>query len=51
MAVMSQPETLSRMQAAGFVVRPNGPQALAARVSREVTMWRELIARAGIAQE
>jgi len=51
MAVMSQPETLSRMQAAGFVVRPNGPQALATRVSREVTMWRELIARAGIAQE
>ncbi|WP_353210653.1 tripartite tricarboxylate transporter substrate-binding protein [Rhodovarius sp.] len=51
MAVMSQPETLARMQAAGFVVRPNGPQALASRVSREVTMWRELIARAGIAQE
>ncbi len=51
MAVMSQPETRARMQAAGFVVRPDGPAALAARVTREVAMWRELIARAGIAQE
>ncbi len=51
MAVMSNPETRARMQAAGFVVRPDGPAALAARVSREVAMWRELIARAGIAQE
>ena len=51
MAVMSQPETRARMQAAGFVVRPDGPAALSARVTREVAMWRELIARAGIAQE
>lgn len=51
MTVMSNPEIRARMQAAGFVVRPDGPAALAARVTREVAMWRELIARAGIAQE
>jgi tripartite-type tricarboxylate transporter receptor subunit TctC len=50
-AVMAQPETRARMQAAGFVVRPDGPAALAARVEREVAMWRALIQRAGIAQE
>lgn len=49
--VMGQAETRARMQNAGFIVRPDGPQALAARVAREVPVWRELIARAGIAQE
>jgi tripartite-type tricarboxylate transporter receptor subunit TctC len=47
-AVLAVPETRARMQAAGFILRPNGPEALAAR---EVPMWRELIARAGIQQE
>ncbi len=50
-AAMSQPEPQARLRNAGFVIRPHGPQALAARMAREVPMWRELIQRAGIAQE
>ncbi len=50
-ATLGMPETRARTQAAGFILRPNGPEALAARIAREVPMWRELIARAGIAQE
>lgn len=50
-AVMGDAETRARMRNAGFIVRPDGPEALADRVAREVPAWRELIARAGIAQE
>ncbi len=50
-AVMSHPDTRSRMQAAGFVVRPNGADALKQRVAHEVAMWADLITRAGIARE
>lgn len=50
-AVMGDPETRSRMRHAGFIVRPDGPEALANRVAREVPAWRELIARARISQE
>ncbi|WP_424813073.1 Bug family tripartite tricarboxylate transporter substrate binding protein [Roseococcus sp. YIM B11640] len=49
--VMRDPETSARMRAAGYILRPEGPEALANRVSREVPAWREVIARAGIAQE
>ncbi|WP_165585307.1 tripartite tricarboxylate transporter substrate binding protein [Roseococcus sp. SYP-B2431] len=50
-AVMGAAETRARMRNAGFIVRPDGPEALANRVAREVPAWRELIAQAGIAQE
>jgi tripartite-type tricarboxylate transporter receptor subunit TctC len=50
-SVMGEPETRARMRSAGFIVRPDGPEALANRVAREVPAWRDLIARAGIAQE
>ncbi|MDB5414324.1 MAG: family tricarboxylate transporter, receptor protein [Rubritepida sp.] len=50
-AVMGNAETRARMRNAGFVVRPDGPEALANRIAREVPAWRDLIARAGIVQE
>jgi len=49
--VMGEAETRARMRNAGFIVRPDGPAALAARVAREVPEWRALIARAGITPE
>lgn len=49
--VMGHADTRARMRSAGFIVRPDGPVALAARVAREVPMWRDLIARAGIVAE
>ncbi|HYF07306.1 MAG TPA: tripartite tricarboxylate transporter substrate-binding protein [Acetobacteraceae bacterium] len=50
-AVMRQEEVQARLRNAGFVIRPEGPAALAARVAREVPMWGELIRRAGLQQE
>ncbi|MBR0653483.1 Bug family tripartite tricarboxylate transporter substrate binding protein [Plastoroseomonas arctica] len=50
-AVMGDAETRGRMRNAGFIVRPDGPAALAARVAREVPAWRDLITRAGIMPE
>lgn len=50
-AVMGQAETQTRLRNAGFIIRPNGPAALAARTAREVPMWRELIERAGIERQ
>lgn len=50
-AVMGDADTRARMRNAGFIVRPDGPAALAQRVAREVPAWRDLIARAGIAPE
>ncbi len=50
-AVMGNAETQARMRNAGFIVRPDGPDALAQRVAREVPAWRDLIARAGITPE
>jgi tripartite-type tricarboxylate transporter receptor subunit TctC len=49
--VMGDEQTRARMRNAGFIVRPDGPAALGARVAREVASWRDLIARARIAQE
>lgn len=49
--VMGDAETQTRMRNAGFIVRPNGPEALASRVAREVPAWRALIERARIAVE
>lgn len=49
--VMGDAETRTRMRNAGFIVRPEGPEALANRVAREVPAWRDLIARARIVVE
>jgi hypothetical protein len=37
-----------KMLKASFAVRPEGPQALAARIAREVPMWKDLVDKAGI---
>jgi tripartite-type tricarboxylate transporter receptor subunit TctC len=50
-AVMGDAETRTRMRNAGFVVRPDGPEALANRVAREVAAWRDLTTRARIVVE
>ena len=47
---MKDPLVLEKLQSAGFEVRARGPEALARRVAREVPMWRDVIARAGIEQ-
>jgi tripartite-type tricarboxylate transporter receptor subunit TctC len=50
--VVHEPGTKAKLLAAGFNVSgARGPEALADRVTREVPMWRDLIRRAGIAQE
>jgi tripartite-type tricarboxylate transporter receptor subunit TctC len=49
--VMGDPETRARMRNAGFIVRPDGPEALANRVTREVAAWRDLTTRARITVE
>ena len=51
MAVLGEATTRARLQNAGFGIRAAGPRGLAERVAREVPLWRELIQRAGIAQE
>jgi tripartite-type tricarboxylate transporter receptor subunit TctC len=50
-AIMGDAATRTRMRNAGFIVRPDGPVALAQRVAREVPAWRALIERAGITPE
>lgn len=50
-AVMRQDEVQARLRGAGFLIRPNGPEALATRLAHEVPMWRDLIERAGIERQ
>ncbi|MDB5372739.1 MAG: tripartite tricarboxylate transporter substrate binding protein [Belnapia sp.] len=50
-SVLAEPVTRARLQAAGFGILAQGPEALADRIAREVPMWRALIVRAGIPQE
>jgi len=48
LAIMRRPDVRERMMKASFEVRPEGPQALAARIAREVPMWKDIVDRAGI---
>jgi len=50
-AVLDDPATKAKLLAAGFGLRPRGPEALAQRIAAEVPMWRDLIRQAGISQE
>jgi tripartite-type tricarboxylate transporter receptor subunit TctC len=47
-AVLAKPEVIERARRAGFEVVGGGPQALAARVAREVAFNRDIVSRAGI---
>jgi tripartite-type tricarboxylate transporter receptor subunit TctC len=48
LAIMRKPEVRDKMMKASFEVRPEGPQALAARIAREVPMWKDVVDKAGI---
>jgi tripartite-type tricarboxylate transporter receptor subunit TctC len=48
LAIMRSSDVRERMMKASFEVRPEGPQALAARIAREVPMWKDIVDRAGI---
>jgi tripartite-type tricarboxylate transporter receptor subunit TctC len=47
-AVLQQPEIRARLMESGFAVTAGGPEALRARVAREVPLWKDVIAKAGI---
>jgi tripartite-type tricarboxylate transporter receptor subunit TctC len=47
-AILQQPNTQAKLKDAGFGVIAKGPAALEARIAREVPMWRDVIAKAGI---
>ena len=48
LAIMRKPEVREKMLKASFEVKPEGPEALAARIAREVPMWKDIVDRAGI---
>src|SRR5262249_52340431 len=48
LAIMRKPEVRDKMMKASFAVRPEGPQELAARISRDVPMWKDIVDKAGI---
>jgi tripartite-type tricarboxylate transporter receptor subunit TctC len=48
LAIMRSSDVRERMMKASFEIRPEGPQALAARIAREVPMWKDIVDRAGI---
>jgi tripartite-type tricarboxylate transporter receptor subunit TctC len=48
LAIMRKPEVRDKMLKASFEVRPEGPQELAARIAREVPMWKDIVDKAGI---
>jgi tripartite-type tricarboxylate transporter receptor subunit TctC len=48
LAIMRKPEIREKMMKASFEVHPEGPRELAARIAREVPMWREVVDKAGI---
>ena len=47
-ALLQKPETRERMKANGMAIFGRGPEALRARMMREVPMYREIVAKAGI---
>ena len=48
LAIMRKPEVRGKMLKASFEVKPEGPQALAARIAREVPMWKDIVDKAGL---
>ena len=49
--MLGDPAIRGRLLAAGFALRANGPEALAARIAAEVPLWRALIEQAGLQRE
>jgi len=48
LAVLKESEVADKLRSVGFDVRASGPEGLAARVAREVPMWREVIRQSKI---
>jgi tripartite-type tricarboxylate transporter receptor subunit TctC len=48
LAIMRKPEVRDKMLKASFEVKPEGPEALAARIAREVPMWKDIVDKAGL---
>jgi tripartite-type tricarboxylate transporter receptor subunit TctC len=48
LAVLKEPEVTGKLRAIGFDVRAAGPKGLAARVAKEVPMWRDVIQQSKI---
>jgi tripartite-type tricarboxylate transporter receptor subunit TctC len=46
--VLSDPVVIGKLRDVGFDVRAKGPEGLAARVAREVPLWRDVIAKSGM---
>lgn len=49
--ILAKPETKEKMLNAGFMVKFEGPDALRARMVREVPIWKEIVERAGLAKQ
>jgi tripartite-type tricarboxylate transporter receptor subunit TctC len=48
LAIMRKPEVRDKMMKASFEAKPEGPDVLAARIAREVPMWKDIVDMAGI---
>jgi tripartite-type tricarboxylate transporter receptor subunit TctC len=46
--IIAKPDVKEKMMKASFAVKYEGPDALRARIAREVPMWKEIVDRAGI---
>lgn len=49
--MLAKPEVQTTMRNAGFMVKFEGPDALHARMVREIPMWKEIVERAGLAKQ
>ena len=50
-AILGSPEMVERFTAQGMKARPSTPEELAARVARDLALWKSVIAAAGIKPE
>jgi tripartite-type tricarboxylate transporter receptor subunit TctC len=46
--ILRRPEVRDRMQSAGFAILARGPAKLRARIAREVPIYKDIVAKAGI---
>jgi len=47
-AILAKPDIKTKMLAAGFLVKYEGPEDLHARMVREIPVWKEIVERAGL---
>jgi tripartite-type tricarboxylate transporter receptor subunit TctC len=47
-AILNRPEVRDRMQSIGYAVLARGPEALKARIAKEVPIYKDIVAKAGI---